>query len=107
GSCVLSAPKAGAWNQCAIPAVSVTGGAMYKLALLQPTGSTGTIRYRWGSGSIQTYGSSSTTLAALPNPWVNGPNWGSQNASIYANNTTAPPPPAAPTAAFTYSPASP
>jgi hypothetical protein len=101
GRCTITAPVAG-WNRCAMTTVTVTKGTNYWTAVLQPAGTTGTIRYRNTNGTGQTYGSSSSSLSALPSAWTNGPYWGPQTASIYADQATAAAP--APTADFTVSP---
>lgn len=90
GRCVISAGAAGAWNRCSITAVGATSGNTYWLAVLQPSGTKGTISFRNRSAG-QTYGSSAVdssgnpNLSQLPSPWSNGANWGSQTASVYAD----------------------
>jgi hypothetical protein len=112
--CVVTTPNPNAWNRCTFSAVSVNKGSTYWLAILQPSGSTGTIQYRSTNTYGQTYGSSSSALTAVPYTWTNGPNWGAQTAALYADTTsgtTNPTPPtttpAAPTASFSVTPASP
>jgi hypothetical protein len=97
--CVVAAPVANAWNRCSITAVSVTKDTTYWLAILHPSGSAGTIRYRNRTGTGRTFGSSSSTLKQTPSRWSNGPDWGSHTASVYADRsgTTTPPPAPAPT----------
>lgn len=92
--CVITAPTAGAWNRCTFTAVKVTKSTTYWLGVLQPTGTTGTVKYREAASGSRTYGSSSTALTALPSTWSNGPDWGTAAASIYADvaPATTPPP---------------
>jgi len=94
--CTIDAPQADGWNRCTISALSVTSGRTYWTAVLQPQGSSGTLRYRNRNGGGRTFGSSSSTLTTLPASWVNGPSWGNQTGSIYADasGSTPPPPPA-------------
>jgi hypothetical protein len=108
GRCVITAPAAGAWNRCKITAVAVTSGTSYWTGILQPLGTTGTIRYRNSVGSGQTYGSAASSLASLPTTWASGNDWGAQTGSVYADKTSATSPtPAAPTAAFGTAPEAP
>jgi Right handed beta helix region/PKD domain len=88
GTCTVSAPQAGAWNRCSFSGANVTSGATYWLAVLQPTGTSGTIQYRSTTGTGHTYGSSSSSLSALPATWSNGPDWGQQTASLYADTAS-------------------
>lgn len=91
GSCTISAPKAGAWNTCTLsPAVTLTSGKTYWLPILQPTGSTGTLRYRNGgrTGSETNSGA----LANLPATWTPGNGYTDGPASLYADLSGPPPP---------------
>jgi hypothetical protein len=83
GQATITAPKAGAWNSVALAGISIRAGTTYWLVVLQPTGSSGMIRFRdQGSGSpSQT--SSQTTLAALPATWSLGVTWFSGSMSAY------------------------
>jgi hypothetical protein len=95
GRCVITGAQANAWNRCAIGAVNVAQGTTYWLAILRPSGTSGTIRYRNTTGTGNpTFGSSSGSLAQLPPTWTNGANWGNQNASVYADKGPVAPPPA-------------
>jgi RHS repeat-associated protein len=90
GSCTISTPTAGAWNRCSVPSFSVTAGTAYWTAALQPTGSTGAIKFRTG-GTATAYGSSSSSLASLPATYVAGSAWaGTGAASIYGDSPTLP-----------------
>src|SRR5439155_6799348 len=99
--CVVTAPVASAWNRCTVPAVNVTQGTVYYTAILQPRGTSGVIKYRNDGSHGRTWGSASFTLSALPSSWSNGPDWGAQTGSIYANDSSATsqssPPPTQPT----------
>ena len=67
----LSNPTPGAWNAVSINPISITSGSRYWLAVLNPTGESGTIKFRTkASGTSKT--SSQTNLAALPNTWTTG-----------------------------------
>jgi hypothetical protein len=68
----ITAPVAGT-NEVAVPSAAVTAGRRYWIAVLQPSGSTGTIRFRdveSGGGLAKT--SAQTTLSALPASWATG-----------------------------------
>jgi hypothetical protein len=94
--CVISSPRAGAWNRCSVTAVTVTAGASYWLAVLQPAKTTGRLRYREGkvSGGPATYLSKSKTLTALPSSWSNGSSFtGGYQASVYADQAATTPTP--------------
>jgi hypothetical protein len=93
--CTISSPRAGAWNRCSFAAVKVSKGAHYWLAVLQPAGSTGQLRYREGrrSGGSVTYLSKRKRLASLPSRWTSGASGRrGYQASIYANRADADPP---------------
>jgi len=89
--CVISDPRAGAWNRCAVPALSVASGAHYWLAVLQPARTGGRLRYRerrvpHGPAS---YLSTSKALRTLPASWSAGASRGGGfQASIYADQAT-------------------
>jgi hypothetical protein len=93
GSCAIATPQTDAWNSCTIPAATVTAGATYWLAYLEPTGSSGTLQYREGivPGAATTYMSEDHGLASLPSTWSNGTAyWGGYRASIYADQSAPP-----------------
>lgn len=94
GSCTIQPPLlfegSPRRNSCLLPSpVDVTAGAQYWLAILQPESDTGAIKYRNTQGVGRTYGSDSDELEALSDPWVDGPDWGEQTASIYADTAPA------------------
>ena len=100
GQCTISDPHAGAWNRCSMSGSTVTEGKYYWLALLQPEGAKGRLRYRHGrksSGSV-TYLSKRQQLPSLPSRWRNGARRGSFQASIYASTDGTVPPVGAPPA---------
>jgi hypothetical protein len=72
----LSAPTAGANNSVTVPAVAVTAGQTYWIALLTPSGTGQIVRFRDRAQPTAALGqsewSSSAVLTALPNTWVNG-----------------------------------
>jgi hypothetical protein len=100
GRCVISNPVAGAWNRCSITARRVRAGARYWLALLQPTRSSGLMRYRAGRVSRAggtSYLSKRTRLSALPATWRNDVRSGHRHrASLYADQDERPLPSSAP-----------
>jgi hypothetical protein len=99
GRCVIASPQADAWNSCTITAATVTTGATYWLAYLQPAGSTGTLEYREGvvQGVPTTYASQDHDAASLPAAWSNGTGYArGYRASIYADQSPWPIPPTTP-----------
>jgi hypothetical protein len=98
--CVISNPQKNAWNRCSVPAYSLSAGAYYWLTMLQPSSTSGGMRYREGqvSGGPTTYLSKSKSLSSLPSSWSNGASWtGGYRASIYADQAGASAPAPAPT----------
>jgi hypothetical protein len=92
-SCLIGTPVAGSWNRCTFPDVSVKDGSTYWTAVLQPEGSSGTIRFRRSFSGRASHGSARSTLTALPSSWTTGETWSGQTASIYADQASAPAPP--------------
>ena len=93
--CVISSPRANAWNRCSFTAYAVTSGASYWLALLQPSDSSGRLRYREGliAGGPVSYQAATRSLSSLPASWTNGASWGGgYQASFYADQVTSTPP---------------
>lgn len=89
----LSSPVAGAWNPITIPAVTVTAGAAYWVALLTPAGS-GTLIFRdVASGGGLTVTTSQTSLTTLPTTWTTGSTYANSPASVYLSASVVPPPP--------------
>ena len=87
----VNTPAAGAWNTVALPAGIVAAGTNYWFALLNPTGSTGTLAWRdraGGSGGLER-SSQSGTLAALPATWAIGGRYtdGPVSGSAWAGGT--------------------
>jgi hypothetical protein len=86
GRCVVSSPRRG-WNACRLQAsVRVVRRSAYWLALLQPRGASGTLRFRdKGKGSPASYRSSSSSLRSLPRSYRIGKRFRSGPASLYAD----------------------
>jgi hypothetical protein len=86
--CTISSPRAGAWNSCSFAAREVDLGVYYWLTVLQPSGTTGRLRYGAGrrSGAPVSYLSKGTRLSSLPSQWRNGAaRRAGDSASIYAS----------------------
>jgi hypothetical protein len=79
----VASPTKGAWNSVRVPAVSVTAGTRYWLAVLAPVGA-GTLKFRDVGSGGPTQNSSQTTLTTLPATWSPGPLWANSPASLYA-----------------------
>jgi hypothetical protein len=74
------------WNAAPIPGLNLTAGKQYWIAVLAPTGSSGSLQYRdqaWGALSIT---SRQTNLRALPAVWASGTIWQSGKISAYAGS---------------------
>ena len=69
---VIQQPVSGNWNSVAIPAVKVTQGRRYWVALL---GVNGQIAFRDSSGNCYSETSQQTTLTSLPATWQTGSQW--------------------------------
>ena len=85
-------PAAGAWNAIPVPGFSVASGTSYWIALLGPSGSTGTIKFRdrcCGGGSAAETGSQ-TGLTALPQTWATKTTYLDGPFSAYASSATGP-----------------
>ncbi len=77
--------QAGSWNYVDLPAVSVTAGQRYWIALLAPQGA-GQIRFRdRGPGGSISENSAQTNLTALPSTWSPGTTWMSGPLSAYGS----------------------
>jgi hypothetical protein len=115
----VSSVQAGAWNAVSLTPSTVVAGATYWLAVL---GEHGTLRYRDRRNGPCPSETSATGLGSLPVSWRTGKAYADCPISAYITAAEsllsapapvepapapAPPPPAAPTASFTYSPASP
>lgn len=67
----VTSPAAGAWNSVSVSTTAISSGTTYWIAILAPTGSTGTIEFRdtsAGTGAAET--SASGSLTALPGSWT-------------------------------------
>jgi hypothetical protein len=91
GTCTITSPQAGAWNACTLASpVALTSGTTYWLPILQPTGVSGTLKYRNG-GRVHSE-TNSGALAALPATWTVGGGYTDGPASIWADLSGPPPP---------------
>jgi outer membrane protein assembly factor BamB len=80
----LSHPVAG-WNTVQLPSVNVTGGNVYWIAVLGPSGSGAIAFVDSGSNAIRSEESSQTNLTTLPTTWKTGKVWSSSPVSAYAS----------------------
>jgi hypothetical protein len=81
----IAAPAAGSWNSAAVAGVNVVAGNRYWLAILQPTSSTGTIRFRDTDSGGPAQTSLQTNLATLPSTWQTGSTFVNSPLSAYAS----------------------
>ena len=88
--CTVRSPRRGAWNRCVIPEVTLKKRSTYWLAVMQPKGSKGALRYRVKRGAGRSYASASARLGVLPRSWRNGPRRGASRASIVADRPSSP-----------------
>ena len=65
----IAAPVANAWNCVAVTPFSVAAKTKYWLAVLQPSGSTGTIQFRDGASGQGMEWMTSGSISALPATW--------------------------------------
>jgi hypothetical protein len=80
----LDGPAAGDWNTVAVPAVAVTAGTRYWVALLGTGGALGfRDRCCGGVGAGPTETSAETTLTTLPATWSTGTVYGDAPVAIY------------------------
>jgi len=95
GQGTLASPAAGAWNDVSVPAVSITGGTAYWIAILSPDGA-GTLRFRdrccGGGTAAET--SAQTSLAGLPATWTTGSRYSDGPASVWGGGSGVSLPPA-------------
>ncbi|MCI0590544.1 MAG: fibronectin type III, partial [Gammaproteobacteria bacterium] len=72
GSATLTNPTKGKWNHVVLPAISVTAGTQYWIAIL--SAKTGTLRFRDAAAvtSQPSETSKQTTLTTLPSTWSTG-----------------------------------
>ena len=78
---LLTNPLPGTWNAIPISPISITSGSRYWLAVLNPTGEPGVIKFR-SKSSGTSKGSSQTNLASLPNTWTTGSSYSSTIAAF-------------------------
>jgi hypothetical protein len=77
---VISNPLAGRWNSVTLPAVQVTGGTTYWLAVL---GVNGTIQFRDRTGNCRSEVGGQTNLGSLPATWTTGSRWSTCIVSMF------------------------
>jgi len=98
-----STATAGTWNAIAVTNFQVTGGSKYWIAVLTPSGASGTLKIRdLASGGAATYTSVQTNLMALPMTWSSGRRYSNSPMSAYLSGSTSastPAPAPAPTPA--------
>jgi hypothetical protein len=88
----LDNPRAGAWNAFSLPAISITAGARYWIAVLAPSGAGGLQFRDIASGGGLTVTSSQTNLSALPTAWSTGQTYANSPMSAYLTAAAAPAP---------------
>jgi WD40 repeat protein len=66
---IITAPVKGAWNTVTVPAVVLTNGTKYWIAVLGPSGA-GVVRFRDVSGGGRAQDSAQSTLTTLPATWT-------------------------------------
>jgi hypothetical protein len=84
GQQTVGALKPGAWNYVDVPAVPVTAGKRYWIAVLGPAGA-GTVRFRATPGGGKSETSARTNLTALPAAWATGRTWSTAPISAYGS----------------------
>ncbi len=83
----IAAPLAGSWNEVSIPALALTSGERYWIAVLAPAGRGRlSVRIKTGDGSAEM--SARATLCALPAAW--GPGFAAVPAHLSAYGNGAP-----------------
>ena len=91
GQGTLNGPTPGAWNVVSMPAITVTSGSRYWIALLSPTGG-GTLGFRdrcCGNGTASET-SSQSSLTALPAAWSTGRTFRDGPLSAYGSSAASP-----------------
>jgi hypothetical protein len=85
GMGTIASPVAGSWNTVSIsPAVQVTAGTAYHIAVL---GTGGSIQYRDTSNGTHSETSLQTNLTSLPAAWSSGLSWQSGPVSAYGSGS--------------------
>jgi glucose/arabinose dehydrogenase len=92
----INSPQANAWNTVTIDnGPTLTAGSAYWIALLNPTGATGVLRWHDRAGATgggeQGYGGGA--LSALPATWTTGQVWSDGPLSAYVMGVPPGPPP--------------
>ena len=94
-----SVAKAGTWNAIAIPTLGISTGKRYWIAVMNPSGKSGTIRFRdLSSGGASTVTTVETNLTGMPSTWNVGAVYSNTPVSAYLSldGAGAPPPPPPP-----------
>lgn len=78
-------PIAGSWNTITVPAVQVSQGVSYWIALL---GTGGTVQFRDSNGGCSSQTSQQTSLTTLPARWSTGQQWGTCVISMAATGAS-------------------
>jgi hypothetical protein len=81
---ILTQPTSG-WNSVAIPAVSLSAGSTYWIAILQPAGTTGAVQFRDQAGGAPSVTSPQSSLKRLPATWSGGTRWASSPLSAFVS----------------------
>jgi glucose/arabinose dehydrogenase/PKD repeat protein len=92
----VNTPVAGAWNEATIDnGPLITAGTAYWIGLLNPSGSTGELRWhdRAGGAGGAEQGSATPGLTAFPATWLTGPRWSDGPLSAYVLGVPPGPPP--------------
>jgi hypothetical protein len=79
----ITSPVAGAWNTVSIPAVSVTAGGQYWIAVLGPTNA-GVVRFRDAPSGGKAQTSAQSDLSLLPATWTAGATYYNSPMSAFA-----------------------
>jgi hypothetical protein len=82
-------PQSGSWDTVSLPAIAVTSGQSYWVAILG-TGGASYFRDR-DSGPCKSLTSAQTALTALPSRWKTGSTWQSCPVSMYVGGTASSP----------------
>jgi hypothetical protein len=98
---LISNPLAGQWNSVTLPAVQVTGGTTYWLAVL---GVNGTIQFRDRTGNCRSEVGGQTNLGSLPATWTTGSRWSTCIVSMFETGSIAAGGPTKPSVGISISP---
>jgi hypothetical protein len=79
----ITAPLSGNWNAVTVPSASVVAGTRYWIAVLQPTSTTGVVRFRDTTAGTLAQMSAQASLSSLPASWSAGTNLTNSPLSAY------------------------